>query len=38
MPSKSSNNTSEEQSIYDQANGNTLTVLGKDGKAIEFGK
>ncbi len=38
MPSNSSTNTSSENGIYDQANGNTLTVLGKDGKAIEFGK
>jgi amylovoran biosynthesis protein AmsF len=38
MPSKSSTNSSEELSIYDQANGNTLTVLGKDGKTMDFGK
>lgn len=36
MPSKSSTNTSEAHSIYDQPNGNTLTVLGKDGKAMDY--
>lgn len=36
MPSKSSTNTREAHSIYDQPNGNTLTVLGKDGKAMDY--